>query len=703
MALSEALSPFVWGAGGSRMTPEQLAKQREIEDALLAQGVDTSPVGHWTQGLARVANAMAGSVRRGRLEKAEAKNASESQSRIAALLGGMGGAQGTANFPAAPGGSTAARDNPDVGSTIDFARAGNSAENKQAFIASLMPAAMEASKRTGVDPRIIVAQAAQETGWGKSAPGNNFFGIKSHGKGGGQNLTTHEVINGQRVKVNDSFRTFGSPADSVAGYADFILENPRYRPLMQAQGLDAQLAALGASGYATDPNYAASVGAIARGIPMPAVAANEAMATGQPIQTASLDPSAGIAEALAEQGLSADGPQAEAFARLHQTTPRSATPDQQFQVGAPGAETPAGQRVLSTMMDPQPMGGSPMPLQTGSAAPQASPPLPSPDMAQAAAPQQRVAQAMMGGRNEMSGNVDVPVQQGMNPAIIEALSSPYASEQERRIAGILLQQQLDASDPNNALDAEFRRAQIANIQSQIRERDDPNARDKFGNSVIWGQDADGKWVAMQPSSGGGLVPATTPDGINLVPPGISNLDLGNQFGIRDRAGNIISTVDKNLTAAEAEKAAGKAQGEAQFDLPRVEQNALQTLAVLERMKTHPGREGATGFIQGALPSRSADQVDFQSLVDQTQGQSFLQAFQMLKGGGQITEAEGQKATVAISRLGNQRLSDKDYLQAIADLKEVINNGLARARKQAGVGEPAPASGGADYKSKYGLD
>lgn len=131
-----------------------------------------------------------------------------------------------------------------------------------------MPHALEASKRTGIDPRIIVAQAAQETGWGKSAPGNNYFGIKSHGKGGGQTFGTHEYINGKRVNIRDSFRQYGTPGDSVAGYADFMLNNKRYAPMRQAQGLEAQLAALGKSGYATDPNYARSVGAIAKSIPM---------------------------------------------------------------------------------------------------------------------------------------------------------------------------------------------------------------------------------------------------------------------------------------------------------------------------------------------------------------------------------------------------------------------------------------------------
>jgi flagellum-specific peptidoglycan hydrolase FlgJ len=139
--------------------------------------------------------------------------------------------------------------------------------DKEAFVRSIMPHAIEASKATGVDPRIIVAQAALESGWGAKAPGNNLFGIKSHGQPGGQTLATTEVVNGQPVRTTDSFRTFGSPAESVKGYADFINSNPRYAGLKAAQGLEGQAAALQASGYATDPQYGAKVGAIARSLP----------------------------------------------------------------------------------------------------------------------------------------------------------------------------------------------------------------------------------------------------------------------------------------------------------------------------------------------------------------------------------------------------------------------------------------------------
>jgi hypothetical protein len=53
----------------------------------------------------------------------------------------------------------------------------------------------------------------------------------------------------------------------VAGYGDFLLENPRYGKMRAAKGLEEQAAALQASGYATDPNYGSTVLSIAKGIP----------------------------------------------------------------------------------------------------------------------------------------------------------------------------------------------------------------------------------------------------------------------------------------------------------------------------------------------------------------------------------------------------------------------------------------------------
>ena len=138
--------------------------------------------------------------------------------------------------------------------------------DKDSFLKMIAPQAASVADEIGLDPRLVVAQAALESGWGKSAPGNNLFGIKSHGTPGGNTLQTTEVIDGQPVQVTDSFRSYGSPADSVAGYGDFVTSNPRYAEMLSAPDLSGQIDALGRSGYATDPKYADKVRSIAEAL-----------------------------------------------------------------------------------------------------------------------------------------------------------------------------------------------------------------------------------------------------------------------------------------------------------------------------------------------------------------------------------------------------------------------------------------------------
>lgn len=256
-----ATSPFLWGSGGAKLTPEEIALQRSVLARRKAQGVDVSPIASPLQGLARVVDALGDRYQEGQLNASAADNAKVNQDILTSLLGGGSTASSMPTNGVAKELSAAspAATSPTV----------NIGASQEEFISSLLPVAIEESKRTGVDPRIIVGQAALETGWGKSAPGNNYFGIKSHGQAGGNQLATTEVINGKPVRITDSFRAYQSPAESVRGYGDFILQNPRYEGLRTAQGLDGQLEALQASGYATDPNYGNKVGSIARAIQLP--------------------------------------------------------------------------------------------------------------------------------------------------------------------------------------------------------------------------------------------------------------------------------------------------------------------------------------------------------------------------------------------------------------------------------------------------
>jgi hypothetical protein len=139
--------------------------------------------------------------------------------------------------------------------------------NPDEFYESLLPYALSVTERTGLDPRLVLAQAALETGYGRSAPNYNFFGIKSHGRSGGQSLVTSEFEGGRMVRKPQSFRGYSDPSESFEDYASFLLENPRYKNVLAATDLDSQIAAMGESGYATDPDYALKLSQIASRFP----------------------------------------------------------------------------------------------------------------------------------------------------------------------------------------------------------------------------------------------------------------------------------------------------------------------------------------------------------------------------------------------------------------------------------------------------
>jgi len=141
--------------------------------------------------------------------------------------------------------------------------------NKDEFLEAMTPVAKEVAEDLGISHKIVLAQAALESSWGKAARGNNLMGIKSHGEKGGVDVVTHEVVNGKKVKITDSFRQYDTPEDSIRGYGSFLKANSRYRHFLRAgsENEDAQLSALQTSGYATDPMYAQKLKNIMKGLP----------------------------------------------------------------------------------------------------------------------------------------------------------------------------------------------------------------------------------------------------------------------------------------------------------------------------------------------------------------------------------------------------------------------------------------------------
>lgn len=97
-----------------------------------------------------------------------------------------------------------------------------------------------------------------------------------------------------------------------------------------------------------------------------------------------------------------------------------------------------------------------------------------------------------------------------------------------------------------------------------------------------------------------------------------------------------------------------------------------------------GPAGLIGRQAGVMPV-SEGQRRVVPKIQQLQGKAFLEAFESLKGGGQITQIEGQKATDAIARLQTYQ-NEADYRRALGDLRDVVVMGAQRARQAAGLGE-----------------
>jgi hypothetical protein len=145
------------------------------------------------------------------------------------------------------------------------------------------------------------------------------------------------------------------------------------------------------------------------------------------------------------------------------------------------------------------------------------------------------------------------------------------------------------------------------------------------------------------------------------------------------------------------------QIEAQSNLGKVIDDtdfALQTVRSLKNSSGLPAivgqpfsiskiQKGGLGLL-GAAPGTNA--ADATALWKQIQGQAFLDAFERLRGGGQITVIEGEKATAAKARLDRAQ-SIEAITSALNDLEGIFLNAQQRAYQKASVAQPMMPAGG----------
>ncbi|MDC0611931.1 flagellar assembly peptidoglycan hydrolase FlgJ [Vibrio sp.] len=138
----------------------------------------------------------------------------------------------------------------------------------QDFVNKLKPYADRAAKALGVDPSLLLAQAALETGWGdnviKNSLGssNNLFNIKADKSWAGNKVATQtlEYEGATPVLEQASFRAYNNFQDSFNDYVRFLNSNPRYaNALHNSKDSNDFIRGIHDAGYATDPDYADKV------------------------------------------------------------------------------------------------------------------------------------------------------------------------------------------------------------------------------------------------------------------------------------------------------------------------------------------------------------------------------------------------------------------------------------------------------------
>jgi flagellum-specific peptidoglycan hydrolase FlgJ len=145
---------------------------------------------------------------------------------------------------------------------------------REEFIKKHALAATVASFGNSIFPETLLVQSIIESANSAGVPGesslakkyNNYFGIKAAGgwKGKSVSLRTGEYFGGVKTTITDAFRVYPSYYASIRDVVKFYQTYSRYKFVLQAKDVEAQLRAIGLSGYATSPTYGSALLSIYR-------------------------------------------------------------------------------------------------------------------------------------------------------------------------------------------------------------------------------------------------------------------------------------------------------------------------------------------------------------------------------------------------------------------------------------------------------
>jgi hypothetical protein len=299
-----------------------------------------------------------------------------------------------------------------------------------------------------------------------------------------------------------------------------------------------------------------------------------------------------------------------------------------------------------------------------------------------------------------------PVQPAQAPDMTKAFSalmeSPDAQYQQAGMQGMLQIPEIQAKKEQRAADLEFRKqeaeaarqARTEALQLQHQQRMEAlQAQNATREQMMQAQQEFQRQMAAERASSQRsesqpyFQPVQTAQGVMAF-----NARTGKMEPVTNANGQPVigaqfdPLLQGNLAASKAGATTeAKARSEARIMAPQAIAQAEETVNLIDDLLKAPGFKQAVGgsrlFGIQKIPGTSAK--DFDVRLDQLKGKQFLQAFESLKGGGQITEIEGKKATDAIARM-DASSTEAEFIKAAREFQEIIKAGAKRAKNAAGL-------------------
>jgi hypothetical protein len=183
----------------------------------------------------------------------------------------------------------------------------------------------------------------------------------------------------------------------------------------------------------------------------------------------------------------------------------------------------------------------------------------------------------------------------------------------------------------------------------------------------------GERKLIQISKTGEIKEVDLPEGYRPAPT-IQKVDTGTGTALVDKSGNQVGFIPKDIKGEITEKFTAEQVAAA----PQNYQNSKNQLNVVNQLIDHPAFDNLFGAVEGRLPSVRQETLDAEAILNQIRGTAFLAAFSSLKGGGQISNVEGQKAEQAIARLQTTQ-SEEAARNSLQELATILRNAMAKAR------------------------